>query len=71
MRVPISLVAARRMLTSSSGGTARGGIISWHDQPSFTLTAQRPVALQIDGEGVGATTEVVFASHPAALRVVA
>jgi diacylglycerol kinase family enzyme len=71
MRVPISLVAARRMLTSSTGGTARGGIITWHDQPSFTLTAQRPVALQIDGEGVGATTEVTFTSHPAALRVVA
>ena len=71
MRVPTALVAARRMLASSTGGSARGGIITWHDQPSFTLTAQRPVALQIDGEGVGDTTEVAFTSHPAALRVVA
>lgn len=71
MRVPTALVAARRMLTSSTGGSARGGIVSWHDQTAFTLTAQRPLAFQIDGEGIGDVTEVVFASHPAALRVVA
>lgn len=70
MRVPTALVAARRMLTSSTGGSARGGIIAWHDQRGFTLTALRPTALQIDGEGVGEATEVVFASHPAALTVV-
>lgn len=70
MRVPTALVAARRMLTSSTGGSSRGGILAWHDQPGFTLTAVRPTALQIDGEGVGEATEVVFASRPAALRVV-
>ena len=70
MRIPTALVAARRMLTSSAGGSARGGIVSWHDQPGFTLTAQRPVAFQIDGEGIGDVTEVVFASRPAALDVV-
>ena len=70
MRVPTALVAAQRMLTSRTGGSARGGIVSWHDQSAFTLTANRPVAVQIDGEGVGDATEVVFASHPGALRVV-
>jgi diacylglycerol kinase family enzyme len=70
MRVPTALRAARRLLTSSVGGTAGGGLIVWHDQPAFTLTASRPVELQIDGEGMGAVTEVVFSSHPAALRVV-
>ena len=70
MHVPTALVAARRMLTGSSRGSARGGIISWHDQSGFTLTAKRPTALQIDGEGIGSATEVVFSSHPAALRVV-
>lgn len=69
MRVPTALVAARRMLTSSTGGSVRGGIVNWHDQAGFTLTAQRPVEFQIDGEGLGAITEAVFASHPAALRV--
>ena len=43
----------------------------WHDVPEFTLTGSRPVELQIDGEGMGSTTQVVFTSHPAALRVVA
>ncbi len=71
MRVPTALVAARRLLTSSTGGSVRGGILGWHDQAGFTLTALRPTALQIDGEGVGEATEVVFRSHPAALRVVA
>ena len=70
MAVPTALVAARRLLTSTAGGSARGGILVWHDQERFTLTAQRPVALQIDGEGIGDTTEVVFVSHHDALRVV-
>lgn len=70
MRVPTALRAARRMLTSSKGGSARGGIILWHGATSFTLRASRPVELQIDGEGMGQTTQVDFASHPAALRVV-
>ena len=69
MRVPTALIAARRMLTSTTGGSARGGIVNWHDQAGFTLTAQRPVEFQIDGEGIGTITEAVFASHPAALRV--
>ena len=44
MRVPTALVAARRMLTSTSGGSARGGIISWHDQPflgAYVCTCSR------------------------------
>ena len=61
MRVPTALIAARRMLTSSTGGSVRGGIVNWHDQAGFTLTAQRPVAFQIDGEGMGTITEAVFA----------
>ena len=69
MRVPTSLIATRRMLTGTTGGSARGGIVNWHDQPGFTVTAQRPAPFQIDGEGIGTITEVVFASHPQALRV--
>ncbi len=69
MRVPTALVAAQRMLMSRTGGTARGGIIVWHDESTFTLTASRPIAVQLDGEGMGNRTEVVFRSHPRALRV--
>ena len=71
MRVPTALRAARRLITSTVGGTAGGGLIVWHDQPTFTLTASRPVELQLDGEGMGQVTEVVFTSHGEALRVVA
>jgi diacylglycerol kinase family enzyme len=70
MRVPTALLATRRLLTSKARGNARGGMIAWHDQSGFTLTARRPTELQIDGEGIGTTTEVVFTSQPGALRVV-
>ena len=70
MHLPTGLIVTRRLLTSRAGGSARGGIVSWHDQSEFTLTAQRPIDFQIDGEGMGAVTEVVFRSHPRALRVV-
>jgi diacylglycerol kinase family enzyme len=70
LRVPTALRAARRMLTRTTGGTAGGGLILWHDQECFTLSATRPVEFQIDGEGMGPTTEVVFRRHPDALTVV-
>jgi diacylglycerol kinase family enzyme len=69
MRVPTALVAAGRMLTRTSGGTFRDGLVVWHDQNGFTLSASRPVEFQIDGEGMGTVTEVVFTSHPRALTV--
>ncbi len=68
--VPTALRVARRMLASTTGSPGRGGLIVWHDQAGFTLTAQRPIELQIDGDSVGLTTEVVFRSRPRALRVV-
>ena len=69
MRVPTALVAAGRILSSRTGGTLRDALIVWHDQDAFTLDATRPVELQIDGEGMGSVTEVVFTSHPGALTV--
>lgn len=70
LKVPTTLVAATRMIRGRGRGDARGGLVSWHDQSGFTIRASRPVAFQIDGEGVGDVTEVVYRSHPAALRVV-
>lgn len=70
--VPTALVAATRMVTGSArAGTARGAITVWHDVDAFTLTARRPVALQVDGEGLGDCTAMTFRAHPQALRVVA
>jgi diacylglycerol kinase family enzyme len=70
MHIPTALRAATRMLTRSTGRSAGDGLVLWHDQESFTLTASRPVEFQIDGEWIGPTTEVVFTSEPAALTVV-
>lgn len=70
--LPTALVAATRMVSgSASVGTARGAIVLWHDVDRFWLEARHPVALQIDGEGMGERTKVAFAAQPAALRVVA
>lgn len=70
MRIPTALRAATRILAKRGTSSAGSGILSWHDQAAFTLTATRPIAFQIDGEGMGDVTEVVFTSHPEALRVV-
>ncbi len=70
--LPTALVAATRMLSGTPrAGTARGAIIVWHDVDQFAIDARHPVALQIDGEGMGERSSVAFTAHPAALRVVA
>ncbi len=45
-------------------------VLTLHDRPGLTLTADRPVALQVDGEDLGNRTRVVFRSFPRALDVV-
>jgi diacylglycerol kinase family enzyme len=40
-----------------------------HDLPTFRLTAERPLPLQVDGDDLGDRTTVTFTSHPAALDV--
>lgn len=62
-------VAAQRMLARSANGTAGGALVTWHDLDRFTISATRPIAMQIDGEGVDSATQVEFTSHPAALAV--
>jgi diacylglycerol kinase family enzyme len=45
-------------------------ITAFHDQPSLTLRADRPVAFQIDGEYVGELEVARLTSVPCALRIV-
>ncbi len=71
MQLPTAVVAAGRLLRGRGGWDARGGMVTWHDQSGFLVRASRPVALQIDGEGQGAVTEIAFIAVPEALRVVA
>lgn len=60
-----------RMLTTKDGQLQGRAMLSFHDQPQVTLSANRPVAFQVDGEYVGEREIVSFRSVPGALRVVA
>jgi diacylglycerol kinase family enzyme len=42
-----------------------------HDLPDLTLSAQQPVAFQVDGDYLGPRERVTFRSVPDALRVFA
>ncbi len=44
-------------------------VIDIHDAPELTLTADRPVGLQVDGDYLGKRRQVRFSSVPRALRV--
>ncbi len=60
-----------RQLLQPSGRTPRGRqVLSLHDLDQVTVRADRPTALQVDGEPLGDRTQVVFRAVPAALRVV-
>jgi diacylglycerol kinase family enzyme len=70
LHLPSTLRAARQILATSAGPRGRR-VYRLHDQGGFTLTADRPVAFQLDGDYLGERREVVFHSEPDALRVVA
>lgn len=69
LRVAPSLRVARSLIWGTDE-VERKGLFAARDLPELTVRADRPTALQIDGEGVGATQEVRFESVPAALRIV-
>jgi diacylglycerol kinase family enzyme len=66
-----TLRAVRQMLSARDGPPRGSAILTLHDQASLTLTADRPVAFQVDGEYVGEREMVTFQSVPRALRVIA
>lgn len=45
--------------------------VSLHDVGELTLSASRPLPIQVDGDDVGTGTEMTFRSVPQALRVIA
>jgi diacylglycerol kinase family enzyme len=60
--------AASRMLRGRGRAHTRA-IDVLHDESAVTVTANRPTAIQVDGESLGTAQCAVFTSHPAALRV--
>jgi diacylglycerol kinase family enzyme len=68
----IATVLALYQMVRQGGPPPRGRhVVTVHDRPEFTLSAQRPMALQVDGEYVGEAEQVRFRSVPSALRVIA
>lgn len=69
MSLPAALRYSSRMLRASrAAGT--DSLLRLHDVSQFTINANRPSALQLDGDGIGDITRVTFTNHPRALRVV-
>ncbi|GAA3158317.1 diacylglycerol kinase family protein [Planomonospora alba] len=46
-------------------------LVQLHDEKEFTLTAERPVAFQLDGDYLGEVEQATFRSIPDALQVMA
>lgn len=68
MRTVGTLLAASRML--SARGIRGRHVSTFTDLAEFTLTAARPMPMQVDGDYLGEVAQVRFAGVPAALRVV-
>jgi diacylglycerol kinase family enzyme len=63
------LPVIRQILTESDALPSGRHLVQLHDEPEFTLTAQRPVAFQLDGDYLGERESVTFRSIPNALQV--
>jgi diacylglycerol kinase family enzyme len=70
LNVASSLRYGTRMVLSRAKGAPKH-IVAWHDVGGFRITANRPTAMQVDGEVVGDVDDVRFRAVPAALRVYA
>ena len=60
-----------RQILSANGRPPRGrAVVARHDLAELTLSSDRPLPFQVDGDFLGERTRVVFRSVPAALDVV-
>ncbi|MFB9200612.1 diacylglycerol/lipid kinase family protein [Nonomuraea spiralis] len=67
---PLPIAALiRRILTESDALPSGKHLVQLHDEAEFTLTADRPVAFQLDGDYLGERETVTFRSTPNALQV--
>ena len=63
-----TLKYAQQMLAGRSGPRGKD-VLRLHDQSELQLAADRPMALQVDGDHVGAVSELTLEAVPRALRV--
>jgi diacylglycerol kinase family enzyme len=69
MGLPAMLRLIRQIVGEHSGLPAGKHLVQAHDEAEFTLSAERPVAFQLDGDYLGERERVVFRSIPDALQV--
>ncbi|MET7336220.1 diacylglycerol kinase family protein [Nonomuraea sp. NPDC005650] len=67
---PMSIASViRQILTESDALPGGRHLVQLHDEAEVTLTADRPVAFQLDGDYLGECETVTFRSTPNALQV--
>lgn len=70
LRTPGTIRAVGQMLSRSDRPLRGRHLISLHDESGVRVTADRPVAFQVDGEYMGEHESVLFESIPEAIRVI-
>ncbi len=65
-----TLAAVAQMLTPRTRPVQGRHVVNVHDAAEVTLTADRPMAFQLDGDYLGEQREVTFRSVPKAVRIV-
>lgn len=70
LRTGATLHHLRQILSTRPRPRGRA-VVAVHDASSFTVTADRPTAVQVDGDDLGDHTRVDFRSVPRALSIVA
>ncbi|KWX04157.1 DeoR family transcriptional regulator [Carbonactinospora thermoautotrophica] len=67
--MPVAWHAAHLLLDRRRPPQGRS-VVLLHDEPEFTVSSERPIALQVDGEALGEFTRVRFVSVPRSLSVI-
>lgn len=69
MGLPSMASLIRQILTERDALPSGRHLVQLHDEAEFTLTAERPVAFQLDGDYLGERESVTFRATPNALQV--
>lgn len=65
----ISTMRYVRQINSRRPKLRRRPLVALHDVAELTLTADRPLPFQVDGDDLGDRSEIAFTAVPGALRV--
>jgi diacylglycerol kinase family enzyme len=68
LHLPSTLRTAAQILSARPDPHGRR-VYRLHDVEEFTLTAERPLTVQVDGDYIGELDEIAFRSEPNALRI--